>query len=75
MLRGRPHPIECAAAIFESRNSMRASSSWTCVTTPFCASGSNRAIRRSDETDLLVELALALAHVRYVDRLYGWEST
>ena len=25
-----------------------------------------------DETDLLIELALPLAHVRYVDRLYRW---
>src|SRR3954471_10968643 len=25
-----------------------------------------------DETDLLVELALPLAHVRYIDGLYGW---
>ena len=67
-----PHPIECAAAIFESLQFDAGFIELDLRDHAFLRKRLESSDAAFDETDLLVELALALAHVRYVDRLYGW---
>ena len=67
-----PHPIERAAAIFETLQLDAGFIELDLRDHAFLRQRLESSDTAFDETDLLVELALPLAHVRYVDGLYGW---
>ena len=67
-----PHAIECAAAVFETLQLDAGFIELDVRDHAFLRQRLESGDTTFDETDLLVELALPLAHVRYVDRLHRW---